>query len=138
MLIVDGSVAVLWYVPQALSPEATALVSSGESLAAPRLVQLEVASVLLRSIRRGDLSEAEADEVLADMLPKTLRLLDEPELARDAVRIAARHGGALYDAVYIAAAARLAAGLVTADAGQARVAALVGIRTRLLTVRAEG
>jgi predicted nucleic acid-binding protein len=132
MVVVDGSVAVLWYVPQALSATATRLVTSGEELTAPSLVELEVASVLLRSVRRGEMAMADVDEVLLDSLPRTLRFRDEPGLARDAVRIATRHGGALYDATYVALAARVGGTLATADAGQARVAEAAGVTVDLL------
>jgi predicted nucleic acid-binding protein len=132
MMVVDGSVAVLWYVPQALSAVATELVTSGEELTAPSLVELEVAGVLLRSVRRGEMTTAEVDEVLLDTLPRTLRFRDEPGLTRDAVRLAARHGGALYDATYVALAVRAGTNLVSADAGQARVAEAAGVTVRLL------
>jgi predicted nucleic acid-binding protein len=131
-MVVDASVAVLWYVPQALSSAAAELVLSGEELTPPRLVEVEVASVLLRSVRRGEMSAAEVDEALVETLPRTLRFDDRPGLAPEALRIAARHGGALYDALYVALAARIGCALVTADAGQARVAEAFGVDVRVL------
>jgi predicted nucleic acid-binding protein len=49
MIVVDASVAALWFLPQALSDQAGELLSSAEELVGPPLLRLEVESAVPRA-----------------------------------------------------------------------------------------
>jgi predicted nucleic acid-binding protein len=116
VLVVDASVATLWFYPQARSAEARAVLASGVELVGPPLIRLEVGTALLRAVRRGELAAATARRSALDLLPGAVRLTDREGLLGEAYDVALRHGGSLYDAVYVALARGLSASLVTDDA----------------------
>jgi predicted nucleic acid-binding protein len=94
------------------------IAAPAETLHAPHLVDLEVAQVLRRFQREGDLDEARGREALA-----ALRALDVARYPHDVLlpRIwQLRDVVTAYDAAYLALAEALAAPLLTADARLAR------------------
>jgi predicted nucleic acid-binding protein len=96
------------------------IASPRETLHAPHLVDLEVAQVLRRFERAGDIDEARGRQALED-----LRALDVARYAHDVLlpRIwRLRESVTAHDAAYLALAEALAAPLLTADArlGRAR------------------
>ena len=97
-----------------LSPELT--------LHAPHLLDLEVASVLRRALRRGFLTEAEAALRLADF--EKLRLIRYPHISFLSRIWELRANVTTYDAAYLALAEALAAPLVTTDSRLSRVPGL--------------
>jgi predicted nucleic acid-binding protein len=111
---------------------ATIILAADEPLAAPTLLELEVASALLRGVRRGEIAEATADRIVSRMLPQAVQLVEMAGSAPEASRLATRLGGAVYDAVYVVLARRLDAILVTADATQGAVARSAGVSVRML------
>jgi predicted nucleic acid-binding protein len=96
------------------------LLLGDEPVAAPHLLDLEVAQVLRRWNLRGDLDDARADQAIAD-------LLDLP-IARQPHDIFLERVWSLranltsYDAAYLALAELVGARLVTLDRGLAAVA----------------
>ena len=132
-VVVDASVAVMWYLPQSQSEQAIGLLGSGHDLVAPELLRLEVASALLRAFRRGELSGEETTEVIHSLLPDAVRLL--PSRAGQAgapLEIAIEHGGSIYDAVYIALARSLDAPISTNDTEMAATAEKSGVPATLI------
>ena len=131
-LVVDASVAVNWFVSQEHTQAARELLSK-HTFIAPSFIVLEVASVLLRETRRGNVSEATSQTILTEHLPETVDFWDDfPSLAPTALTIATTHGGALYDACYIALAQQLNMPLATADRQQASIAQILGLNVRLI------
>jgi predicted nucleic acid-binding protein len=96
------------------------------------LIRLEVGTALLRAVRRGELAAATARRSALDLLPGAVRLTDREGLLGEAYDVALRHGGSLYDAVYVALARGLSASLVTDDAQMRGVALRAGVPARLL------
>ena len=85
----------------------------GESLAAPELVDLEVASVLRRASREGRLDERRARQALEDLARIPLgRASHRPLLGRV---WELRENLTTYDAAYVAVAEALEVPLLTAD-----------------------
>ncbi|HVR73094.1 MAG TPA: type II toxin-antitoxin system VapC family toxin [Planctomycetota bacterium] len=115
MIVVDASamLEVLLRTPAASRVEKR-LFSSGESLHAPHLLDVEVAQVLRRNVLAGTMAAdrgREALEVLADL--HLTRHSHTPFLGRI---WQLRHNVTAYDAAYLALAEALPATLVTRDA----------------------
>jgi len=90
------------------------LFAPGEALHAPHLLDLEVAQVLRRLLRAGDITAGRGQEVLEDLAD--LRLTRHPHRPFLARIWELRHNVTAYDAAYIALAEALGAPLLTRDA----------------------
>ncbi len=131
-VVVDASVAVCWYLPHPTSERATALLQGGGRLIAPALLQLELASVFLRMVRRGELTAREAQRVTGDLLPRAVTLVADWPPATAVLATATLHGGTVWDAVYVATAIGHHAGLITAHSPLVAMARAAGVEARLL------
>ena len=136
MTVVDASVAIKWLLPEPGSDEAQSLLDSGENLAGPGLMAVEVAAALARKSRLKEIAPKDADaalelwlQSLADGLVEIVR--DEADL-RGAFRLARALNHQLQDCLYLALAERLQATFVTADAEFERKARQVYPSIRLL------
>ncbi|WP_432507724.1 type II toxin-antitoxin system VapC family toxin [Kineococcus arenarius] len=90
----------------------------GEVLAAPEVIDLEVASVLRRAVAGGALPQRRADLALTDLIDLPLRRAAHRGLLRRCWEL--RHTVTSYDAAYVALAEALDVTLVTADARLSR------------------
>lgn len=129
-MVLDASVVleVLLRTPES-DAIADRILTVGEPLCAPQLLDLEVAQVLRRYVARGELTEPRGQEAL-DLLavfPLT-RYPHEPLLRRI---WALRESLTAYDASYVALAEALGVSLLTRDRRLARAA---GIRARVQLV----
>jgi predicted nucleic acid-binding protein len=115
LIVVDASVVLdlLFRTPDAAELEAR-LFDSGEALAAPDLIDLEVAQVLRRATLRGELAPGRG-EMSLDLLAQfpIRRYSHEPLLPRI---WALRANLTAYDAAYVTLAEALDAVLLTRDA----------------------
>ena len=91
----------------------------GWSLAAPELIDLEVASVFRKFCAAGKLDSRRASQALADL--HALRIDRIPHRALIARCWELRHNVTVYDAAYIAVAELVDAVLLTVDTRLARV-----------------
>ncbi len=123
MIVVDASVLVPGLVDDGRDGDAARVRLRGEVLAAPELVDLEVASVLRRLVLAGSLPLRHADLALADLVELPLQRAAHRSLLARCWQL--RSNATVYDAAYIALAEALGALLVTADA---RLAAAPGLR----------
>jgi predicted nucleic acid-binding protein len=114
-LVVDASVAVQWFVPEAHSSAARGLLRAGISLLAPDLIRAEVGNVLWKRWRRGELDAAEVEAALADFRRLPLEVHSAEPLLESAWAIARETGLTVYDSLYVALAVAHQAPLVTAD-----------------------
>lgn len=114
MIVVDAS-AVIDGLLDARSHSAVSLILSGsaEPLAAPDLLDLEVAGVLRRWEGRGQIATVRAREALEDLLALPIIRYPARALLDEVWRL--RHNLTVYDAVYVALANALAARLLTSD-----------------------
>lgn len=83
-------------------------------LVAPALLALEVANVARTKVRRGEVTRADAETVLADLARWRVRTARVPWAA--AWKLAWAHGLTIYDAGYLHVAIARDARLVTLDA----------------------
>lgn len=118
--VVDASVAVKLFVPEALSPQAqtvfTRFASENDAeLIVPDLFFVECANVFWKWAQRSAYSGKNAQEHLRDLATLGLTPIPTQILADEALRIALSHKITAYDACYLAAAIQLELPLITAD-----------------------
>jgi predicted nucleic acid-binding protein len=116
VLVVDASVAVKWFVPEAHAAEARQWRGGPDELHAPAFfLDLEIASILWKKVRRAEITRPDADLILGQLpaLPLT-RHPDTPLLA-SAFDLADRTRRTVYDCKYLALAMHLGGRMLTAD-----------------------
>ncbi len=131
-MIVDASVAVKWLIKEANSEQALSVLEEQSYLAAPSLIRLEVASVIIRLLRMGEIRLEEAQQHCKDWHEalQEQRILELHAVESDydkAIELALRHKHQVADCLYIAQAMRLDVPLITADKKQAQTARDMGI-----------
>jgi predicted nucleic acid-binding protein len=96
-------------------------VSDDHQLVAPTLLRSQVLSLLYQSVRRGDVTQADANRRLDYVRGLRIRLLGDRVLQRTAWSLAEELGwDDTFDAEYVALARLQADAFVTLDAGLAR------------------
>ncbi len=113
--VVDASVALKWLVPEEHAEQALTLNSPANNLAAPDLLFVEMANVVWKKCRRGEISSDEAERLVAVAMRAPVRTLDSASLLPAAMRLALAHNCTVYDSLYVALALREQCPLVTAD-----------------------
>jgi predicted nucleic acid-binding protein len=113
--IVDASVAVKWFVAETDSLVADELSASNHRLFAPRLILTEVANALGRKAMTGLMSAAEACVYLRSLPQYFDDVLAVDGLIEPALENACAIRHPIYDLIYLEAARRLDAQLITAD-----------------------
>ncbi len=132
MIVVDASVLATALADDGADGDAARSRLRGQDLAAPELVDLEVASVLRRQLSVGKLDARRSRMALDDLLELPVeRASHRPLLARC---WELRDNLSVYDAAYVALAEALGASLLTADA---RLAKAPGVKcaVELLSAR---
>jgi len=92
-----------------------ALLKSGRALHAPGLIHAEVAKVIWKRFRRGEIDQDEAGEVLKEFLRLPLEVTPSVELVEPSLQLALTTGQTVYDCLYLALAIRMGSKLLTAD-----------------------
>lgn len=130
MLVVDASVVVVALADDGRDGDDARARLRGEELAAPELVDLEVASVLRRQVRTGAIDVRRAGLALADLAAMPMARAPHHALLHRCWQL--RDNLTVYDAAYVALAEALNADLLTGDH---RLAAATGPRCRIETLR---
>ncbi len=137
MIVVDASVAAKWYLPEVGSDAALELLGGPHLLSAPELIRLEVLGALARRVRTGDATQDETQSRCQNWLRHlhagAVSLVPEQEILDDALALSLEIPHNLQDCLYLAAARRLEASLVTADRTFQERAALHYGRVSLLS-----
>ncbi len=113
--VVDASAAAKWYFREEHSERADALLEQESELLAPGLLVVEVAALAWKRARRGEITEAAADRIVAALRQVPLEIRPTAELVSAALPLALHGGLTLYDAFYAALAVKSGCPLVTAD-----------------------
>lgn len=113
MLVVDASVLAVALADDGPDGDAARARLRGETLAAPELVDLEVASVLRRQNRAGMLDNRRADLAIIDLGALPMVRASHLALLRRCWEL--RENVTTYDAAYVALAEALDATLLTGD-----------------------
>jgi predicted nucleic acid-binding protein len=114
-LVVDASVAAKWVLAEPDTPVALRLWNSGRPLHAPEFLRTEVASILTKHVRSGNLTPAEAVVAYDKVAATPFDWYATEPLARRALEISLATGRSVYDCHYVALAEALGIQAVTAD-----------------------
>lgn len=118
MIVVDASIVATALGDDGSDGERARSRLAGERLAAPELIDLEVASVWRRAARAGRLEGRRARQALADLADLPLERASHLPLLSRIWELRDNHTP--YDAAYVALAEALGASLLTADRRVAR------------------
>jgi predicted nucleic acid-binding protein len=136
VIIVDASGVVKWFAPEPGNAAAKALV--GGELVASALVRVEVASALVKEGMHGDLSPDELAEALklwfGGLAEGQVALISDDDDLPEACAIALELRHPVPDCIYLTAARRLNAPLITADRKFARRATIEHSAVQVLAV----
>jgi predicted nucleic acid-binding protein len=134
--ILDASVAIAWYLPEAFADAARSwrsrLAEGHTQFLVPKLHYWEFANVLRTNVRRNLLDPRLATEIWRGHLNASLRVVDPtPD---GVLATALEYGTSAYDAVYIALAIELDIQLLTAERNTTEWVTKLG--TRAISVAA--
>lgn len=129
MIVVDASVLAPALADDNSDGDAARMGLRGHALAAPELIDLEVASVWRRQVMAGQLHARRADLAVADLLALPLRRIPHRQLITRSWEL--RQNLTPYDAAYVALAELLDAVLVTGDK---RLSRSPGLRCRVQVI----
>lgn len=113
MIVVDSSVALQWLLPEEGTAAAEAIV--GAELAAPDVIFVEVANVLAKKVRAGNLSVEQAKLGLRLVGKNIARIEPSSQLAPAALELSVALGHPVYDCIFLACAIALDAKVATKD-----------------------
>jgi predicted nucleic acid-binding protein len=113
--VVDASVALKWFVPEAHSENAERFLALAEELVSPDLLPAEFGNAIRKKLRLGEITKAEAMEILAGLRRFPFSYFPAYELLDAAFEIAVKTDRTVYDSLYVALAVLYSAQLVTAD-----------------------
>jgi len=114
-LVVDASVVAAAFFPEKHTEAVRTLLISEDNLCAPDLIYAEVANVVWKRHRRGEIDDEEASGLLADMLDLPLEITPSEQLVQAALELAMRTGRTVYDCLYIALAVQRKAVMLSGD-----------------------
>lgn len=118
--VVDASVVAKWFLPEADKDKAEKILreflDGKVQLAAPDLLVAEFGNLLWkRSVKLGDISTAQADQMYGDFLALRVPLRHSADIAATALTLATTGDHPIYDMLYIVLAEESACEFVTAD-----------------------
>jgi predicted nucleic acid-binding protein len=125
--VLDASIAVKCLVDEADSELARSAVAGRTDWIAPDLIFLEIASVALKTMRRGLIERAQAEALVVRLPHLLVETAPSESLASAAFRLAADHGFSAYDAAYLALAESRGTTMLTADRKLVERARTVGL-----------
>ena len=132
MIVIDASVALKWVIEEPGSDAAATL--QDETLLAPDLWLLECANALWARVRRRLLGPADAIALFSRLEAAPVRTMPSQLYVAEALQLAGDLDHPVYDCLYLAAALRENAAVVTADNRfyQATRSSLLADQVRLL------
>src|SRR5687767_7685205 len=113
--VVDASVMIKWYVQENYTAEAEKLLDSPYDLHAPELVLPEFGNIIWKKLRRNDLTEQEANQIISAFGQQSITFHSHASLLKAAFTGAQLSGQTVYDWSYLALAVSLSCEFVTAD-----------------------
>lgn len=113
--VIDASVAAKWFLDEVFCDESRGVLRSRCSLHAPDFLLLEMDSVFLKRIRRGDITPDDADAARLMLRQLPIKCHAFNAFLDRAYEIAGLTGESIYDSLYVALALLLDSQVITAD-----------------------
>lgn len=113
--VLDASVAIKWFVAEIYSEAARLLLADDNNFLVPDFFFPEVGNVLWKRVRRGEDTEDNAKQTLADLDTVPIEVYLSKPFMPLALDIAIQTDRAIYDVLYLALAITHNCQMVTAD-----------------------
>ena len=126
-VVVDASIAVLWFANEPDRWQGRRLLESESLLLSPDLMAVEATNAWWKKLRRGEMHQTDVDQAVTNLLAVGIAWTPSAELLRAAARLAGELEHPVYDCLYLALAAGRGASLATADDRLRRAAARLGV-----------
>jgi predicted nucleic acid-binding protein len=127
-IVVDASIAFLWFANEPDRWGAARLLEIESALLSPDLMVAEATNAWWKKLRRREMDLADVEQAVTNLLALGIEWTSSAQLARPAARLAVELGHPVYDCLYLALAASHSAPLATADERLRRAAERVGVR----------
>jgi predicted nucleic acid-binding protein len=127
-VVVDASVAVLWFANEPDPLGAARLLEVEAALLAPDLMAAEATNAWWKKLRRREMDLADVEQAVTNLLALGIAWTPSPVLLRPAARLAVELGQPVYDCLYLALAASHSASLASADDRLRQAAERLGVR----------
>jgi predicted nucleic acid-binding protein len=127
-IVVDASIAFLWFVNEPDPVGAERLLETESALLAPDLMAAEATNAWWKKLRRREMELADVEQAVTNLLALGITWTPSTVLLRPAARLAVEVGHPVYDCLYLALAASHGAALATADARLRQAAERLGVR----------
>jgi predicted nucleic acid-binding protein len=126
-VVVDASIAVLWFANEPDRWKAGRLLESESLLLSPDLMAVEATNAWWKKLRRGEMDLADIEQAVTNLLALEISWTASTTLLRAAARLAVEVEHPVYDCLYLALAASRDASLATADDRLRRAAGRLGV-----------
>ena len=114
-VVVDSSVAMKWFVPEAHSDRALRLLDGTFELVAPDLLLPECGNALWKKISRGEIGLDDGRAIIQALGRAPIRIISSAALVEAALEIATAFRRTVYDGLFVALAVARECPLITAD-----------------------
>jgi predicted nucleic acid-binding protein len=114
-IVVDASVVAAAFFRERHAEAAKTILLSKARLIAPDLIHAEIASVIWKRRRRGEIDSNEAIELLNNMLDLPIEIFSSEQLIGSALVMAMQTDRTVYDCLYVALAMQEKATMISAD-----------------------
>lgn len=121
-IVVDASVAVKWFAPEAQSEVVATILREPRRLAAPDIMPVEAANAWWKKVRRGEMKLLDLEQAIASLGTIGIDLVPANSLLPRAARLAVDLGHPIYDCLYLTLSQDQRASLATTDARLGRAA----------------
>ena len=127
-VVVDASIALAWCFEDEVTERSERALAALQTtpVIVPGLWRYEIVNGLISAVRRGRLSQKEADEALALISALPIEV-DDVIIAESILAMASRTGLTAYDAAYLETAVRQGAALATNDRDLEKAARKEGV-----------
>jgi predicted nucleic acid-binding protein len=129
-IVVDASIAFLWFANEPNRSGADELLESEATLLAPDLMAVEVANAWWKKLRRHEMERADVEQAVTNLLALGIAWAPSAMLLPSATRLAVELGHPVYDCLYLALAMSHAAPIATADRRLQQAAGRIGVRVK--------
>lgn len=127
-IVVDASIAFLWFANEPDRWGAARLLEIESALLSPDLMVAEATNAWWKKLRRREMDLADVEQAVTNLLALGIEWTSSAQLVRPAARLAVELGHPVYDCLYLALAASHSAPLATVDERLRRAAERVGVR----------